>query len=160
MKIKFLISFFIFICCSSNTTTNIIEINQNILNNLQNLETNETINLDSTSYTVINYWASWCLECIEEHQYLIQLSKTKGFENQVYLVSFQDSKENAIDFINKYGRGEINYVTDPESKMAINSGVFGVPETHVLLNNEIIKKFIGPLSLENLQEIIISYSNE
>ena len=160
MKIKFLISFFIFICCSSNTTTNIIEINQNILNNLQNLETNETINLDSTSYTVINYWASWCLECIEEHQYLIQLSKTKGFENQVYLVSFQDSKKNAIDFINKYGRGEINYVTDPESKMAINSGVFGVPETHVLFNNEIIKKFIGPLSLENLQEIIISYSNE
>ena len=160
MKIKFLILFFIFICCSSNTTSNIIEINQNILNNLQNLETNETINLDSTSYTVINYWASWCLECIEEHQYLIQLSKTKGFENQVYLVSFQDSKENAIDFINKYGRGEINYVTDPESKMAINSGVFGVPETHVLFNNEIIKKFIGPLSLENLQEIIISYSNE
>ena len=160
MKIKLLILFFIFICCSSNTTSNIIEINQNILNNLQNLETNETINLDSTSYTVINYWASWCLECIEEHQYLIQLSKTKGFENQVYLVSFQDSKENAIDFINKYGRGEINYVTDPESKMAINSGVFGVPETHVLFNNEIIKKFIGPLSLENLQEIIISYSNE
>ncbi len=160
MKIKFLISFFIFICCSSNTTSNIIEINQNILNNLQKLETNETINLDSTSYTIINYWASWCLECIEEHQYLIQLSKTKGFENQVYLVSFQDSKENAIDFINKYGRGEINYVTDPESKMAINSGVFGVPETHVLFNNEIIKKFIGPLSLENLQEIIISYSNE
>lgn len=160
MKIKFLILFFIFICCSSNTTSNIIEINQNILNNLQNLETNETINLDSTSYTVINYWASWCLECIEEHQYLIQLSKTKGFENQVYLVSFQDSRENAIDFINKYGRGEINYVTDPESKMAINSGVFGVPETHVLFNNEIIKKFIGPLSLENLQEIIISYSNE
>ena len=159
MKIKFLISFFIFICCSSNTTSNIIEINQNILNNLQKLETNETINLDSTSYTIINYWASWCLECIEEHQYLIQLSKTKGFENQVYLVSFQDSKENAIDFINKYGRGEINYVTDPESKMAINSGVFGVPETHVLFNNEIIKKFIGPLSLENLQEIIISYSN-
>ena len=160
MKIKFLISFFIFICCSSNTTSNIIEIKKNILNNLQKLETNETINLDSTSYTIINYWASWCLECIEEHQYLIQLSKTKGFENQVYLVSFQDSKENAIDFINKYGRGEINYVTDPESKMAINSGVFGVPETHVLFNNEIIKKFIGPLSLENLQEIIISYSNE
>ena len=40
------------------------------------------------------------MECIEEHQYLIQLSQTKGFENQVYFVSFQDSKENAIDFIN------------------------------------------------------------
>ena len=160
MKIKFLISLFIFISCSSNTTTNTIEVNQGILNNLKSLEISESINLNSSKFTIINYWASWCLECIEEHQYLIQLSKTKGFENQVYLVSFQDSKENAIDFINKYGRGEINYVTDPESQMAIYSGVFGVPETHILFNNKIIKKYIGPLSLDNLQEIIISYSNE
>ena len=160
MKIKLLISFLIFISCSSNTTTNIIEVNQNILNNLENLETNESINIDSNNYTIINYWASWCLECIEEHQYLIQLSETKGFENQVYFVSFQDSEENAIEFINQYGRGEINYVTDPESKVAIYSGVFGVPETHILFNNQIIKKFIGPLSLGDLQEIIISYSNE
>ena len=160
MKIKLLISFLVFISCSSNTTTNTIEVNQSILNNLKSLEISESINLNSSKFTIINYWASWCLECIEEHQYLIQLSQTKGFENQVYFVSFQDSKENAIDFINQYGRGDINYVTDPKSKMAIYSGVFGVPETHVLLNNQIIKKFIGPLSLENLQEIIISYSNE
>jgi len=160
MKIKLLISFLVFISCSSIATTNIIEIDKKIINNLENLETSEIININSSNYTIINYWASWCLECIEEHQYLIQLSKTKGFENQVYFVSFQDSKENAIDFINQYGRGDINYVTDPKSKMAIYSGVFGVPETHVLLNNQIIKKFIGPLSLENLQEIIISYSNE
>ena len=160
MKIKLFIPILIFISCSSNATTNSIEVDENILNNLENLETSESININSSNYTIINYWASWCLECIEEHQYLIQLSKTKGFENQVYLVSFQDSKENAIDFINKYGRGEINYVTDPESQMAIYSGVFGVPETHILLNNKIIKKYIGPLSLDNLQEIIISYSNE
>ena len=139
MKIKLLISFLIFISCSSSATTNIIEVDKNILNNLENLETSEIININSSNYTIINYWASWCLECIEEHQYLIQLSQTKGFENQVYFVSFQDSKENAIDFINQYGRGEINYVTDPESKMAIYSGVFGVPETHILLNNQIIK---------------------
>ena len=160
MKIKLLISFLVFISCSSIATTNIIEIDKKIISNLENLETSEIININSSNYTIINYWASWCLECIEEHQYLIQLSQTKGFENQVYFVSFQDSKENAIDFINQYGRGDINYVTDPKSKMAIYSGVFGVPETHVLLNNQIIKKFIGPLSLENLQEIIISYSNE
>ena len=151
MKIKLLISFLIFISCSSIATTNIIEIDKKIINNLENLETSEIININSSNYTIINYWASWCLECIEEHQYLIQLSQTKGFENQVYFVSFQDSKENAIDFINQYGRGDINYVTDPKSKMAIYSGVFGVPETHVLLNNQIIKKFIGPLSLENLK---------
>ena len=160
MKIKLIIPILIFISCNSNATTNSIEVDENILNNLENLETSESININSSNYTIINYWASWCLECIEEHQYLIQLSQTEGFENQVYFVLFQDSKENAIDFINQYGGGEINYVTDPESKMAIYSGVFGVPETHILLNNQIIKKFIGPLSLDNIQEIIISYSNE
>ena len=64
MKIKLLISFLIFISCSSNATTNIIEVNQNILNNLENLETSEIININTSNYTIINYWASWCLECI------------------------------------------------------------------------------------------------
>ena len=109
---------------------------------------------------IINYWASWCLECIDEHQYLIELSKTRGLTDKVILVSFQDSIENSIDFLNEYGRGDIIYAIDTESKLAIYSGVFGVPETHIILNNKIVKKYTGPLSLSDLEEIINSYSNE
>ena len=160
MKVRIVLSLFLIISCSVDTEDSKIEIDQSIFNNLITLETNESLTIDTSSYVIINYWASWCLECIEEHQYLIELSKTRGLTDKVILVSFQDSIENSINFLNEYGRGDINYAIDTESKVAIYSGVFGVPETHIILNNKIVKKYIGPLSLSDLEEIINSYSNE
>ena len=160
MKVRFVLLLFLIISCSVDTEDTKIEIDQSIFNNLITLETNESLTIDTSNYVIINYWASWCLECIEEHQYLIELSKTRGLTDKVILVSFQDSIENSIDFLNEYGRGDIIYAIDTESKLAIYSGVFGVPETHIILNNKIVKKYIGPLSLSDLEEIINSYSNE
>ena len=160
MKVRFVLLLFLIISCSVDTEDSTIEIDQSIFNNLITLETNESLTIDTSNYVIINYWASWCLECIEEHQYLIELSKTRGLTDKVILVSFQDSIENSIDFLNEYGRGDIIYAIDTESKLAIYSGVFGVPETHIILNNKIVKKYIGPLSLSDLEEIINSYSNE
>ena len=160
MKVRFVLLLFLIISCSVDTEDSKIEIDQSIFNNLITLETNESLTIDTSNYVIINYWASWCLECIEEHQYLIELSKTRGLTDKVILVSFQDSIENSIDFLNEYGRGDIIYAIDTESKLAIYSGVFGVPETHIVLNNKIVKKYIGPLSLSDLEEIINSYSNE
>ena len=160
MKVRIVLLLFFIITCSVDTEDSKIEIDQSIFNNLITLETNESLTIDTSNYVIINYWASWCLECIEEHQYLIELSKTRGLTNKVILISFQDSIENSIDFLNEYGRGDIIYAIDTESKLAIYSGVFGVPETHIILNNKIVKKYIGPLSLSDLEEIINSYSNE
>ena len=160
MKVRFVLLLFLIISCSVDTEDSKIEIDQSIFNNLITLETNESLTIDTSNYVILNYWASWCLECIEEHQYLIELSKTRGLTDKVILVSFQDSIENSIDFLNEYGRGDIIYAIDTESKLAIYSGVFGVPETHIILNNKIVKKYIGPLSLSDLEEIINSYSNE
>ena len=160
MKVRIVLLLFLVISCSVDTEDSKIEIDQSIFNNLITLETNESLTIDTSNYVIINYWASWCLECIEEHQYLIELSKTRGLTDKVILVSFQDSIENSINFLNEYGRGDIIYAIDTESKLAIYSGVFGVPETHIILNNKIVKKYIGPLSLSDLEEIINSYSNE
>ena len=160
MKVRFVLLLFLIISCSVDAEDSKIEIDQSIFNNLITLETNESLTIDTSNYVIINYWASWCLECIEEHQYLIELSKTRGLTDKVILVSFQDSIENSVDFLNEYGRGDIIYAIDTESKLAIYSGVFGVPETHIILNNKIVKKYIGPLSLSDLEEIINSYSNE
>ena len=160
MKVRFVLLLFLIISCSVDTEDSKIEIDQSIFDNLITLETNESLTIDTSNYVIINYWASWCLECIEEHQYLIELSKTRGLTDKVILVSFQDSIENSINFLNEYGRGDIIYAIDTESKLAIYSGVFGVPETHIILNNKIVKKYIGPLSLSDLEEIINSYSNE
>ena len=137
MKVRIVLLLFLIMSCSVDAENSKIEIEQSIFNSLKALETNESLSIDTSSYVIINYWASWCLECIEEHQFLMELSKTRGLKDKVILVSFQDSIENAIDFINEYGRGDIIYAIDTESKLAIYSGVFGVPETHIILDNKI-----------------------
>ena len=159
MKIKLLIFVLLISFCSSNATDDGIFINSSDLNNLKTLDTGENIDISDKELIIINYWASWCLECIEEHPYLIELSKTKGFEDSVYMLSFQDSRENALKFISEYEAGNINYLVDQKSKIEIYSGVFGVPETHILKNGEVIKKYIGPISINDFQEIINNYSH-
>ena len=141
--------------CSSSSNDNTDTIRLNNLN-LKPLIEGDKIQLE-TDFLIINYWASWCLECIEEHELLISLAESQKLEGKVVMVRFQDSIENSIEFLNNYGYGNIVYAIDNESKLAIDSGVFGVPETHIIIDGEIVKKFIGPLNLSNVEEIVNNF---
>ena len=141
--------------CSSSSNDNTDTIKLNNLN-LKPLIEEDKIQLE-TDFLIINYWASWCLECIEEHELLISLAESQKLEGKVVMVSFQDNIENSIEFLNNYGYGNIIYAIDNESKLAIDSGVFGVPETHIIIDGEIVKKFIGPLNLSNVEEIVNNF---
>ena len=141
--------------CSSSSSDNTDTIRLNNLN-LKPLIEEDKIQLE-TDFLIINYWASWCLECIEEHELLISLADSQKYEGKVVMVSFQDNIENSIEFLNNYGYGNIVYAIDNESKLAIDSGVFGVPETHIIIDGEIVKKFIGPLNLSNIEEIVNNF---
>ena len=157
MKNKFSLVFLVLLIsfCSSSSNDNTDTIKLNNLN-LKPLIEEDKIQLE-TDFLIINYWASWCLECIEEHELLISLAESKKLEGKVVMVSFQDNIENSIEFLNNYGYGNIVYAIDNESKLAIDSGVFGVPETHIIIDGEIVKKFIGPLNLSNVEEIVNNF---
>ena len=119
--------------------------------------TDQPIELTEDLY-VVNIWASWCLECIQEHQEFIELSKNKQLSNKIVFVLFQDNKENAISFVEKYGKGNIIFSIDPNSRLAIDLGVFGVPETYIINNLEVKNKFIGPTNLISIQTEINNIS--
>ena len=157
MKNKFSLVFLVLLIsfCSSSSNDNTDTIRLNNLN-LKPLIEEDKIQL-KTDFLIINYWASWCLECIEEHELLISLAESQKLEGKVVMVSFQDNIENSIEFLNNYGYGNIVYAIDNESKLAIDSGVFGVPETHIIIDGEIVKKFIGPLNLSNVEEIVNNF---
>ena len=157
MKNKFFLVLLLLLIsyCSSSSNDNTDTIRLNNLN-LKPLIEEDKIQLE-TDFLIINYWASWCLECIEEHELLISLAESKKLEGKVVMVSFQDNIENSIEFLNNYGYGNIVYAIDNESKLAIDSGVFGVPETHIIIDGEIVKKFIGPLNLSNVEEIVNNF---
>ena len=157
MKNKFSLVFLVLLIsfCSSSSNDNTDTIRLNNLN-LKPLIEEDKIQLE-TDFLIINYWASWCLECIEEHELLISLAESQKLEGKVVMVSFQDNIENSIEFLNNYGFGNIVYAVDNESKLAIDSGVFGVPETHIIVDGVIVKKFIGPLNLSNIEEIVNNF---
>jgi cytochrome c biogenesis protein CcmG/thiol:disulfide interchange protein DsbE len=49
--------------------------------------------LKRNNYTLINFWASWCLPCRQEHSLLTQLSKEKNLK--LLGVNFKDKKKQA-----------------------------------------------------------------
>lgn len=95
---------------------------------------------------VVNFWASWCIECRREHPALMAASDAYADAGVVFLgVSFQDQRAAAVSFLDELGRGRnIRYVTDPGSRTAVDFGVFGVPETFVIdRSGTIVSKITG-----------------
>jgi len=103
-------------------------------------------------YTLINFWASWCAPCRVEHPYLMQLSKEKNLK--ILGVNFKDKKNNASKFLNELGNPYSFMAKDTTGKQSVNFGIYGIPES-ILINNETIdlKKFVGPLNEQNLNDI-------
>ena len=108
--------------------------------------------LKKSRYTLINFWASWCAPCRVEHPYLMQLSKEKNLK--ILGVNFKDKKINASRFLNELGNPYYYMAKDNSGKQSVNFGIYGIPES-ILINNEsiVLKKFVGPLNDQNLNDI-------
>ena len=120
------------------------------------LFSDEIINIsdlfDKNSPSVVNIWASWCAPCREEHQFLMKL---KDMNINIIGINYKDSPKNAKNFLSSLGNPYSEVITDNDGTKSIEFGAIGVPETFIISGktNEIIKKYIGPLTSENLIEI-------
>ncbi len=87
---------------------------------------------------VVNFWASWCVPCRNEHPALVQAAAAYSEHGVTFVgVVFQDSEPSAIRFLDELGRGYEHY-TDPGSRAAMDFGVFGIPETYILDRDGIV----------------------
>jgi cytochrome c biogenesis protein CcmG/thiol:disulfide interchange protein DsbE len=81
---------------------------------------------------VINFWASWCAECYVEHPDLLAAWRRYGDAGVVFLgVLYQDGEDGARDYVRQMG-GDWPILVDPGSRVALDYGVAGVPETYVV----------------------------
>jgi cytochrome c biogenesis protein CcmG/thiol:disulfide interchange protein DsbE len=101
---------------------------------------------------VLNFWASWCIPCRQEHPALVRATEVYDDSDvRVLGVLYQDTPEGAERFMRRFG-GEWETVLDPGTRTAIDFGVYGVPETFFIdADRRIAYKHIGPLSWEILQ---------
>ncbi len=109
-------------------------------------------NLKKNNYTLINFWASWCAPCRVEHPLLMELSKAKNLK--ILGVNFKDKKNNAFNFLDNLGNPYHYLAKDELGKKSVSFGIYGIPES-ILINKEfiVLKKFVGPLTLDDFNEI-------
>jgi cytochrome c biogenesis protein CcmG/thiol:disulfide interchange protein DsbE len=100
---------------------------------------------------VLNFWATWCRPCWEEHPTLTATAKSVGDQVQFVGVVFQDDESKIVDFLRERGWAYPTLV-DEKGKTAIAYGVGGVPETFFLdRKGNIVAKFEGPMSPQDLE---------
>ena len=93
---------------------------------------------------LVNFWASWCAPCRVEHPNLTQLAE-EGIA--ILGVNYKDDPEKALGFLAELGNPYAASGADPQGRMALDWGLYGVPETYVIDGDgNIILRFAGPVT--------------
>jgi cytochrome c biogenesis protein CcmG/thiol:disulfide interchange protein DsbE len=95
---------------------------------------------------VLNFWATWCGPCLDEHPALTEGAAELG-QKAVFLgVVYEDDAGHVQDFLKRNG-GAYPSLLDEDGKTAIAYGVYGVPETFFIApDGTIADKYVGSLT--------------
>ena len=119
---------------------------------LKAVGTGEMIDIESLrgKPVILNFWATWCGPCYEEHPTLV--ANARNLPNVQFVgVVFNDEEDKIMRFLAERGTAYPTLL-DANGKTAIAYGVGGVPETFFINPaGKIVAKFEGPLSTEALQ---------
>lgn len=112
---------------------------------------------------MINVFGSWCVSCRIEHPTLMQLA-AKG-RTPIYGVDWKDTTEDGAAWLSSFGDPYAGVGKDHDSRLAIDLGVTGAPETFIIDKTGRIRyKQIGPITddvwKETIEPIIAALEKE
>jgi len=108
---------------------------------------------------LLNVWASWCVACRDEHPVLVKLAASGKLP--VLGLNYKDRRENARAWLKRHGDPYERSAVDADGRVAINYGVYGVPETYLIDREGTIRfKQIGPVTNQVLRETILPMAQE
>ena len=101
---------------------------------------------------LVNFFATWCKPCRDEHVYIKRFSDKKKVK--IIGINYKDNPKKAINWLKKLGNPYTDIALDKNGKIAIDWGVYGIPETFLVSSNGIIKyRHVGPITKKIYNEI-------
>jgi DsbE subfamily thiol:disulfide oxidoreductase len=103
--------------------------------------------------TLVNFFASWCAPCREEHEFLPQITKA-GIP--LIGINYKDRPEDAKAWLAELGNPFRTVAVDAHGRTGIDFGVYGVPESYLIDKQGVIRfKQTGPLTPDIIQNQLI-----
>jgi cytochrome c biogenesis protein CcmG/thiol:disulfide interchange protein DsbE len=104
--------------------------------------------------TLVNFFASWCAPCREEHPQLLSLGRLPGVSLDG--IAYKDKPEDSRRFLERLGNPFGRIGIDRNGTTAIDFGVYGVPETYVVDGTGRIRyRHVGPLTAEDVKREVL-----
>ena len=104
--------------------------------------------------SLVNVWASWCVPCRTEMPLLVELAEAGTVT--IYGINYKDDSEAALSFLEELGNPYTQIGADTNGRVAVDWGVYGVPETFIIdAKGRIAYKHIGPFDERSLEEEIL-----
>ena len=101
---------------------------------------------------LVNFFATWCKPCRDEHIYIKRFSNEKGI--RVIGINYKDNYSNAVAWLKDLGNPYSDIPIDKGGKIAIDWGVYGIPETFIVNSKGIIKyRHVGPITKKIYKKI-------
>ena len=101
---------------------------------------------------LVNFFATWCKPCLDEHNYIKRFSDEKAI--RVVGINYKDNSKKTIKWLQKLGNPYSDIPIDKNGTIAIDWGVYGIPETFIVNSKGVIKyRHIGPVTKEIYKKI-------
>ena len=101
---------------------------------------------------LVNFFATWCKPCRDEHIYIKRFSNEKGI--RVIGINYKDNSKKTIKWLKNLGNPYSDVPIDKNGRIAIDWGVYGIPETFIVNSKGIIKyRHVGPITKKIYKKI-------
>ncbi len=109
---------------------------------------------------LVNFFATWCKPCRDEHVYIKRFSNKKGIK--VIGINYKDNSKKTIEWLKNLGNPYSDVLIDKNGRVGIDWGVYGIPETFIVNPSGIIKyRHVGPITNKIYKKInLIINENE
>jgi cytochrome c biogenesis protein CcmG/thiol:disulfide interchange protein DsbE len=109
--------------------------------------------------TLVNVFASWCVPCHQEHELIMRLSADPALTRggvRLFGIAYKDDPANIKRFLVEAGDPFARIGADRRGRVAIDWGVYGVPETFIVKGDGTIAyRFVGPATEDAYRETIL-----